>query len=345
MKTFFYNLDMGTGSCTCRADDGKCSVAAMPDNQTPRAATIGFFDGVHRGHQFLIRQLREAAADRGMQTMAITFDRHPREVVMAASDTCTLRHLTTLDEKCALLASTGIDTLVVLHFDRQMAALSAEQFMERVLARDLGVRLLLTGYDNRFGHDRTEGFDDYCRYGERMGMDVVAGQPLYVPDDDATGDGRTAVSSSVIRRLITEGRVEQAATLLGYHYTVGGLVVHGEQRGRQMGFPTANLQPDSTQKLIPKAGVYAVVARTEDGRLMPGMTNIGMRPTFHGDAQTIETHLMTGNTDTAAIDLYDQKLELQFVAWLRDERTFDSPEALARQLQEDKRMALKHRLT
>lgn len=340
MKTIFYNLDMSPGSSACHCgDDGRCTDGASHDSLPPRAATIGFFDGVHRGHQFLIEQLKDAAAERGLQTMAITFDRHPREVVRVA-DSGGMKHLTTLEEKCSLLAATGIDMLVVLHFDKQMAALSAEQFMERVLARDLGVRLLVTGYDNRFGHDRTEGFSDYCRYGERIGMDVVCGEPLCLPASTASPDGSVTASSSVVRRLIAEGRVEQAATLLGYRYTVGGSVVHGEQRGRQMGFPTANLQPDSPQKLIPKAGVYAVIVRTEDGQAMPGMTNIGMRPTFHGSSQTIETHIMTGEMDAASIDLYNQRLELQFVARLRDEQPFDSPESLSRQLQQDKRQAL-----
>ena len=317
------------------------------------AATIGFFDGVHRGHQYVIEQLKDLAKSRGLKTLVVTFDRHPREVVQKG---WSAQLLTTLEEKRGLLTETGIDRLVVLPFDEKMAGMWAEEFMEKVLWGDLGVRLLLTGYDNRFGHDRTEGFEDYCRYGKRMGMEVVCGKEL--SEEQSEGVGSYRASSSCIRGLLTEGMVEEAAKLLGRYYSLGGLVVHGEQRGRLMGFPTANLQPDSVQKMVPKPGVYAVKVKTEDGEMVDGMTNIGTRPTFNGVEQTIETHLLstgwhrTNETDLHSAngtgwhgacpyrgDLYGKRLELHFVARLRDERTFDSPEALARQLEEDKRNA------
>lgn len=289
------------------------------------AATIGFFDGVHRGHQYLIGELRRIAAARSLPTMVITFDRHPREVVQAGWQP---QLLSTLDEKLALLALTGVDVAVVLRFDAAMARLSARQFMAEVLADRLHVRMLLTGYDNRFGHDRTEGFADYQRYGRELGIDVVGAEALQI-------DGTTG-SSSVVRRLLAEGRVGEAATCLGRPYTLSGTVVHGEQVGRQMGFPTANLQPDDERKLLPASGVYAVRVELPDGMLLPAMTNIGRRPTFQGHRQTVETHILA-----RVYNIYGVRLTLHFVSRLRDEQTFPSPQALARQLEADKAEALR----
>ena len=287
------------------------------------AATIGFFDGVHRGHQYLIDQLRQAGAARGLTPMVITFDRHPREVVQTGWQP---QLLSTTAEKLQLLAQTGIGVAVVLRFDAAMAGLSARRFMSEVLAAQLNVRLLLTGYDNRFGHDRTEGFDDYRRYGREVGIDVVAARALQI--EGVTG------SSSVVRRLLADGRVGEAATCLGRPYTLSGVVVHGEQVGRRIGFPTANLQTDDVHKLLPASGAYAVLAELSGGQQLPAMTNIGTRPTFKGHRETIETHIL------ARVDnLYGMRLTLHFVERLRGEQAFASPEALRQQLEEDRKKA------
>lgn len=299
------------------------------DTCLPRnyAATIGFLDGVHAGHCFLVEQLRRAAAAAGWQSMVITFDRHPRQVL---DDHWQPHLLTTFSEKQALLQQTGIDCLVVLPFNREMAVMSARQFIHQVLRRQLGVNLLLTGYDNHFGHrtaDSCESHDDYVGYGREVDITILAGTPLQAPFDSSVN-----VSSSLVRRLLAEGRVEDAATCLGRYYSLSGTVVRGEQQGRLMGFPTANLQVASSQRVVPQSGVYAVRAMVgADGHLFEGMTNIGTRPTF-GDhhQQTIETHLF-GFT----ADLYDQPLSLQFVARLREERLFGSPAELARQMTRD----------
>lgn len=247
--------------------------------------------------------------------MVITFDRHPRELLCADWHP---RLLTSLQEKERLLAQTGVDWLVVLPFDRRMALLSAYDFMHQVLGKQLGVRLLLTGYDNRFGHDRSEGFEDYLHYGQTLGMDVLAAQPLTV-------NGQT-VCSSLIRQLLHDGRISEANKFLGRPYSLQGTVVHGEQIGRHLGFPTANLQTDDAQQLMPANGVYAVRCWSQH----PGMMNIGMRPTFDGQQRTAEIHLFD-----FADNIYGQPLTVDFIERLRDERHFENAEALKRQMQED----------
>ena len=283
-------------------------------------ATVGFFDGVHRGHQHLLEHLRQEAQQQGLASMAITFERHPRQVVQQEWQP---ELLTILDEKIELIRQTGIDTLVVLRFDQQMAALSAYNFMDRVLYQLLGVRCLITGYDNRFGHNRAEGFNDYCRYGQQLGMKVMASEAYAV--------GLSNVSSSRIRQLLKAGNVEEARQCLGRPYALSGRVVHGEQIGRKIGFPTANLQLADDDKLVPYEGVYAVMVSVGDGQRKQGIMNIGTRPTFNGQKKTLETNIIdeVGN-------LYGKSLRIEFVSRLRDERPFDSKEALAEQIKKDK---------
>ena len=282
-------------------------------------ATIGFFDGVHRGHRFLIEQLRQLACRRGERSMVVTFERHPRQVICPDWQP---QLLTSLEEKESLLAATGIDVMVVLRFDAAMAALSAQAFMSRVLKDRLNVDALLAGYDNRFGHGRTEGFDDYVGYGKTIGIDVVGAEALMQQE--------SAVSSTRIRRFISEGRVGEAADCLGRRYTLSGNVVHGEQVGRQLGFPTANIVPEDSQKLLPADGVYAVEVWTDDGRKVAGVMNIGTRPTFNGHSRTLEVHLLDFSGD-----LYNRRLTVSFAARLRDECTFTSADALQQQMNLD----------
>ena len=286
-------------------------------NDGTYAATIGFFDGVHKGHQFLMERLEKEAAKRGLKSMVITFERHPREVVQGDWKP---ELLTELHEKLKLLKATNIDVVVVLRFNRQMAGLSAGEFMQLMHDR-LGVRMLLTGYDNRFGHDRTEGFEDYQRYGQELGIEVMGGEALTV--------GEQNVSSSMVRRLLKAGNVEEATRCLGRPYGIGGQVVHGEQIGRTIGFPTANLLPDDN-KLIPQDGVYAVMVDLDNGVRKQGIMNIGTRPTFNGTTRTLETNLL----ETVG-DLYGQRIFIHFIGRLRSEQHFPSAEALAEQIQKD----------
>ena len=273
------------------------------------------FDGVHRGHQFVLQQVVTTARQRGLLPMAITFDRSPRSELV----------LTPLPEKLSLLKSAGIERVEVLPFTEELKAMTARQFMQQVLKERLHVKVLLTGYDNRFGRNREEGFDDYVRYGRELDIDVQALPPK--------GD----VSSSLIRRLLLEGRVAEAAEAMGHLYVLRGHVVHGEHVGTGLGYPTANIVAENACQLLPEAGAYAVMVQIgEEATLRPAMMNIGRRPTFDGQQQTQEVHLLHYDGD-----LYGQQLAVSFVQRLRDEQRFDSMEALQAQLSHDAQQAEK----
>lgn len=284
-------------------------------------ATIGFFDGVHRGHQFMIDSLTTMAHAQGRQSLVITFDRHPRQVVHADY---VPQLITTTDEKLQLLHATAADRIEMLHFDAQMAQLSAYEFMRQVLHEKYGVAMLLTGYDNRFGHNRAEGFADYVRYGEEMGMKVLQNTPIDI-------DG-LRVSSSLIRRLIVKGNITEANNCMGHPYSITGSVAHGFQEGRRIGFPTANIVPESAEKLVPGNGVYATRVSVEGGEWMPAMLNIGTNPTFQRQQTTIEAHIIGFEGD-----IYGRKVRVEFGRKLRDEQRFESVEALQKQLEADKK--------
>ena len=296
-------------------------------------ATIGFFDGVHRGHQYLIQQVKEEALRRGARSLLITFDRHPRSVF--APDSAPLL-LTTAEEKMALLRATGVDDIYILPFDRTMAGLTAREFMHQVLKEQLGVTALVIGYDHRFGkrsdpnlsRQGGEGFEEYQTYGRELGIDVVPAQEL-------NGEH---VSSSAIRRFLTGGDVAAASRLLGRPYTWSGRVVHGHEVGRQLGFPTANLEGIEPTKMLPAKGVYAVDCTIHPQMIhSQAMLNIGRRPTLdNGTDISVEVHLFDFNEN-----LYDSKLTLSFVARLREEQRFASETELAEQLQRDRASALK----
>ncbi|WP_315342705.1 bifunctional riboflavin kinase/FAD synthetase [Hoylesella oralis] len=293
--------------------------------QTPRVATIGFFDGVHRGHQYLIERVKAEAATAQMVSAVITFSCHPRQILHSEY---VPELLTTLDGKLIQLAKTKVDETIVLNFDKDMAALSARDFMEKILRDRLDVRKLVIGYDNRFGHNRSEGFEDYARYGNELGIEVIR-HPAFMLHG-------VNVSSSVIRTFLHQGEVEMAALCLGYPYTISGKVVPGVQEGRKIGFPTANLDTSHYGQLIPANGVYAVKARLEQSiATLPAMMNIGMRPTFNGTDITLETHILNFSDD-----LYGKTLSVSFMHRIREEQKFDSPQDLMKQLQYDRKMVV-----
>ena len=286
-------------------------------------ATIGFFDGVHRGHQFLIQHVIDEAKAAGLESTVVTFDAHPRQVLH--SDFVP-KLLSTLDMKLIQLAKTNVDNCVLLHFDEEMARLSAHDFMEKILRDRLHVQKLVIGYDNRFGHDRKESFNDYVRYGKELGMEVIQNQALMVNGIN--------VSSSVIRSYVQAGEIEMANQCLGYPYTIMGTVVQGFHEGRKLGFPTANLDNKEFGQLIPAPGVYAVKARLKNSMEMKrAMMNIGTRPTFDGKDLTLETHIFNFHQD-----IYGEMLLVSFMHRIREEHKFDHPDDLVQQLQKDERL-------
>ena len=286
----------------------------MVNDQCNKVATIGFFDGVHRGHQHLLRQVLEVAHQRHMASLVVTFFQQPRHVVTHETDRFFL--LTTTNEKLHLLQQAGIDHCEVMEFTPELALMTAHDFMQ-LLHDKYGVSALVIGYDHRFGHNRSEGFDDYVRYGKQLGIEVL--QATQFP----------AVSSTKIRELLLEGDLEAANQILGYRYMLEGQVVNGFHIGHTMGFPTANLQV-APEKLIPADGVYAVMVEL-DGEQHQGMLNIGTRPTLaNSDERSIEVHIFDFHDN-----IYDKELRLSLVKRTRGEVRFASKEQLILQLQQD----------
>ena len=283
-------------------------------------ATIGFFDGVHRGHRYLIEQVREKAIQRHLHSMLVTFNEHPRQVL---SCDYSPKLLSTLSERKQLLLSSEIDSVKFLDFTEEMSRMSARDFMLHILQEQLNVEVLVIGYDHRFGHDKCT-HEDYIRWGEELGIKVV-------PAKELEGE---KISSSIIRKAIQKGDLPAANRMLGHPYQIEGLIIEGHQVGRQMGFPTANLLVDAC-KILPPCAAYAVRATLPDGTKYNGMLNIGQRPTLqNGRDISVEVHLFHYQGD-----LYGENIRLDLYRQLRTERTFLSLEALRTQLEEDARMA------
>lgn len=295
------------------------SFHAFRADSRPRAATIGFFDGVHLGHRHLLRRLCAEAERRGLNPVAVTFDVHPRTVV---ADGYRPALLQTTEEKLRCLAETGIGGCAVVRFTPETARLTAAEFMARVLAEGLGVRFLLAGYDHRFGRPDGHTPADYSELGREAGIEVAVCDPTYV--------GGIAVSSSAVRRLLAAGDAAGAARLLGRPYALQGTVTTGHRVGRELGFPTANLRPETEEKIVPARGVYVAEA-VVGGTTHAAMLNIGKRPTLDNGTETsIEAHLLDFNAN-----LYGRCLTLRFIDRLRDERAFASLDELREQLRRD----------
>ena len=272
------------------------------------AATIGFFDGVHTGHRFVLEHLHAVAKNNGLQSAVVVFQSHPQQVLRGVQ----VPLLTTFDERVKLLKESGIDEIFRFRFE-DIRHLTAEEFM-RLLHEQYDVSVLVMGYDHRFGSDRLSAFSDYEACAERVGIQLI--RLPKNPQSDA--------SSTMIRKALQAGEIEQANRLLGYPYSLCGEVVTGKQIGRRMGFQTANLQV-AEEKLIPAEGVYVCEA---DGR--KGLLNIGTNPTVNGTEQTIELHLIDFEGD-----LYGKHLTVKLLRYLRPERKFDTVEALRHQIELD----------
>ena len=280
-----------------------------------RIATIGFFDGVHKGHQFLFAQVCKMAEQEGMQPLIVTFDQHPRAVLQ---NDYIPQLITSLEERRALLQQYA--EVLVLPFE-QIRALTAQQFMS-FLKDEYDVQKIVMGYDHRFGSDKLNQIHDYRLVAQSIGMEIIK-QGEYI-------DGEWHVSSTEIRQALLNGNVVVANELLGRNYTLNGVVVRGKGIGHTIGFPTANIQPETPEKIIPKSGVYAVQARTNTSSWMPAILNIGTNPTIGNNEQTIELHI-----PHFAENLYGQQIFVKFARYIREERRFVSISVLREQIEKD----------
>ena len=297
--------------------------SGLPPYVSATVITVGTFDGVHRGHRDVVERLVAGSRHLKIPSVLVTFEPHPLEIVNPAAAPLLL---TTHDEKLEILAETGIDYLAVVPFTAELAAYSAEDFVELVLRRCFRLRELLIGYDHGFGRQRAGNVAVLRTLGERDGFRVDVVDPVSTPDGHS-------VSSTSIRRAVAGGDLARAAEALGRLYSVSGRVIEGSQRGRKVGFPTLNLGPPPPRKLLPPEGVYAVRVQTAAGPF-GGMMNLGSRPTFGDSATSLEAHLF----DTSG-DFYGAHIRIDFVAWLRETRKFVSAEMLSKQLARDEREA------
>ncbi len=287
--------------------------------QQPTGMTVGAFDGVHRGHQALVRQLLEGARARDLQAVVLTFDPLPLQVFQQAENIL----LSSLEERLTYLEALGVDGVVVLHFDRELASTAAREFITR-LVRQLRMTGLWVGPDFALGRDRAGDLPTLWRIGRELGYEVHALEPYRWQG--------LSVRSSQIRELLREGALLQANALLGRPYRLCGQVGRGEARGRSLGFPTANLDFPA-ERLLPQYGIYVCRAHVPQGTF-DAVTNVGTRPTFDQYEVTVEAHLL----DFSA-DLYAAPMKLDFIKRLRPELRFDSADALITQMEEDRRQA------
>jgi riboflavin kinase/FMN adenylyltransferase len=284
-------------------------------------ATIGIFDGVHRGHRFILEHLREQARINKGESVVVTLWPHPQLVLNQELQYFQLLH--TREEKIRELGRSGIDHLVMIPFDRKIASMTASEFTQAYLVDRLGIKVLLLGYDNRFGRDRIEDPEGLVLCAERNSFRIEK-----VPGF-STGHG--TVSSTAIRDAISKGDLQTARDQLGYHYYLSGRILEGSHLGRKLGFPTANIHPTDPNKLIPMNGVYAIRAELV-GRVLQGMLNIGFRPTIDSASavKTIEAHLF----DISG-DFYGEQIVIHFVKRVRDEMKFSGMDKLKSQLELD----------
>ncbi|MDR1681479.1 MAG: riboflavin biosynthesis protein RibF [Prevotellaceae bacterium] len=290
-------------------------------------ATTGFFDGVHLGHRAVLQRVAERARAQGSASAVVTFWPHPR--VILHRDAQKVRLLNALDEKQQRLRACGIDHIHVLPFTPAFAALSPEAFMREYLCGQFHISTLVVGYDHHLGRDAGAGYDRLRAIGRTTGIAVEQVPQAYVADGEA---GAQAVSSTKIREALAGGAIATANRLLGYAYSLRGVVVEGQHLGRRLGFPTANMQLYEPLKQLPANGVYATRVRLYDAVFM-GMTNIGYRPTVQpsGAARTVETHILD-----FCDDIYGQDFTLEFLDRIREERQFASLDALTAQLKADR---------
>lgn len=289
----------------------------------PTVVTIGTFDGVHIGHQKIIKRLINTGKLEGLKSVILTFFPHPRMVLQKDSN---IKLINTIKERHDILDDLGLDYLLIKKFTQEFSRLSAEEFVKRILVDKINAKRVIIGYDHRFGRNRNADINDLKTFGDTYGFEVeeISAQDI----DDVS------VSSTKIRNAILEGDIKKANAYLGYRFMLSGEVTKGKGLGKQLRFPTANIEIDEDYKIIPKQGAYIIASKIEDTTIY-GMMNIGMNPTVNGSKQTIEVHFFDFNKD-----LYGKTIQIDLLHRIRDEEKFESLEALKLQLGKDKETAL-----
>ena len=297
-----------------------CSMPLSISDET--IATIGFFDGVHQGHRYLLSQLKELAEKQNVKTSIITFRTHPRKALQLDFQP---QLLNTFEEKIDLLSSLEIDYCYIFDFDRALSEFSSKKFMSEILRKQLNINSLLIGYDHKFGKNRTEGYEQYAEYGKECGIKVFKAKELKKCEKQ--------VSSTQIRNLLLQGKIKEAGKLCTYPYLIQGKVIEGNKIGQTIGFPTANIELNN-KKILPCDGVYAVYAFV-NGIKINGMAYIGKRPTITNSGEKrIEVNLFDFNQD-----IYNQDIKVEFIDFIREDIRFQSKDELQKQLAEDKEVA------
>lgn len=288
-------------------------------NNISSIVTIGTFDGVHIGHQKIVKRLITIAKKQKLKSVVLTFFPHPRMVLQKDAN---IKLINTIDEKAQLFQDFGLDALVVKKFTREFSRQTALEFVRDILVKKLHIKHIIIGYDHQFGRNRTANIEDLKKYGDVYNFEVtkISAQDI----DEVT------VSSTKIRNALNKGNIKTANAFLGYNFMLTGTIAKGKGLGKQIGFPTANLHIQENYKLIPKNGVY-VVKSNYNGETIFGMMNIGTNPTVGGKFQSIEIHFFDFNQD-----IYNKKIKIELLQRLRDEQKFESIEALQKQLFKDK---------
>jgi len=287
--------------------------------------TVGTFDGLHLGHQFIVEKLKNRAEFLNAQTTLVTFNPHP-QIVLKSPDKPDLKILTTVDEKIEILRTFDIDRLLVIEFTHEFSKTTPVEFVKKVLYETVGFKEMVTGHDHAFGKDRQGDFETLKKLAQELEFSVTELGPFKIEED--------LVSSTKIRTLLLGGDIKSANKLLGRNYFVNGKIVGGEGRGRDLNFPTANIELDSRDKLIPGDGVYAVYAFL-GSKKVAGMMNIGVRPTFVSGARVMEVNLFDFHET-----IYGEKMKIEFVERIRDEKKFSGPDELVAQLKKDQEKSL-----
>lgn len=281
--------------------------------------TLGTFDGVHLGHTVILDRICNIAKQENLESVVLTFFPHPRLIVSNDSE---IKMLNTMAEKAKLLEQKGIQNFIIHPFDKLFSELSPREFVEQILIKQLNIQKIIIGYDHKFGKNRAADFNDLIAFGNEFGFDVE--------EISAKQVNEVSVSSTKIRNSLLEGNISLANDYLGYSYMLSGIVVKGNQLGRTIGFPTANIKISENYKLIPKNGVYIVTAILKNKTIF-GMMNIGVKPTLGENLLSIEVHLLQFSED-----IYGKKIQVNVIERLRDEQKFESFEALKLQLEMDK---------